>query len=94
MGRDCMVIVEISLDTELLTFHSHSGNGLEGAGHPVVKLGKETAQSLLRSPRTELFAPVELYSEDGLEMAGNSVVHWGRDLNDHCLCLMRQNSLK
>ena len=38
---------------------------------------KETALLLLRSPRTELFWLVELYSGDVLEMAGHLAVTMG-----------------
>ena len=50
--------------------------------HSVMTLGRETAQSLwtlFRSPRTELFQLVELYSWDDLEMAGYLVVPLGTD---------------
>ena len=40
-------------------------------GYVVITLGRETALSLLMSPfDTKLFELVELYSGDGLEMAG------------------------
>ena len=49
--------------------------------------------SLLRSPGTELFESVELHTEDGLKMAGNSVNTGEETLHDHCSGLFKSVDL-
>ena len=74
-GRDYIIIVEVSLGTELFkSFGLYSGDSFEMANCSVVHLGRKTTQSLLRSPRTEVFESVELYLEDVFGMEGSSVV--------------------
>ena len=68
--RFCLVIVQVSWDTELFTLlELYLGDGQDMADHSVLALREDTAQPLLRSSRTHFFELVEFYSEDDLEMA-------------------------
>ena len=69
--RLCMVIIQVSCDTEVLYLvEVYLGDSLEMVGQSVgTKEGRDFAQSLLRSLRTDFFESGELYSEDGIEMA-------------------------
>ena len=56
--------------------------------------GRDSGCLLLRSPRTELFTPVEVYLEDGLEMAGHSELALGEEaLTIYCSGLLGHTSL-
>ena len=79
-----MVIVQASWFAELFKSECPHDTGLfysvglyledcpEMTGHFMVSLGGDSSQSQFKKHRIELFALVESYPEDGLEMA----IHW------------------
>ena len=65
-----MFIVQVSREAEFFeSIDFYLGDVLEIADHSVVTMQRNTEWSLLQSSRTELFNLVELYFEDGPEVA-------------------------
>ena len=81
-GRDCLVIVKVSLDTKLPnSVELYLGDSLEMGGHLMVQLGWESAWLLLRCKLRWSWSGKQINSEPVKEA-----------LHGHCSGLLSQSS--